>query len=116
MYIEEPMKREFYIEMSKSGQWSVRQLSGRINSLLFERTAISKKPDVTNATFRQMSAQLLYLAVYFTLRTKVARLSVPFILTLGNRYRFMPGRTLPLSVVTASPKFAFRKTLIVKAL
>ncbi len=43
----EPLKRDFYIEMCKIDKWSVRTLESRINSLLFERTAISKKPEET---------------------------------------------------------------------
>jgi predicted nuclease of restriction endonuclease-like (RecB) superfamily len=47
IHIEEELKREFYIEMCKIERWSVRQLSERINSMLFERTAISQKPEKT---------------------------------------------------------------------
>ena len=47
IYIDEPLKRGFYIEMARMEKWSVRQLQERINSQLFERTAISKKPDKT---------------------------------------------------------------------
>jgi hypothetical protein len=39
------LKREFYIEMCKLERWSSRQLQERIQSMLFERTAISNKPD-----------------------------------------------------------------------
>ena len=42
-----PLKRDFYIEICRLERWSVRQLQERINSLLFERTAISKKPEDT---------------------------------------------------------------------
>ena len=45
MYIDEPLKREFYIEMCKMNNWDSRTLSGRIKSMLYERTAIAKKPD-----------------------------------------------------------------------
>lgn len=45
--IDEPLKREFYIEMTKLEGWSVRQLQERIKSMLYERTAISKKPEET---------------------------------------------------------------------
>ena len=45
--LKDQLKREFYITMSINEGWSVRQLSGRINSMLFERTAISKKPEET---------------------------------------------------------------------
>lgn len=45
--IDEPLKRDFYIEICRVEHWSVRQLQERINSMLFERTAISKKPEET---------------------------------------------------------------------
>lgn len=46
-FMEDPLKREFYIEMAKLEGWSVRQLQDRIKSMLYERTAISKKPEET---------------------------------------------------------------------
>jgi predicted nuclease of restriction endonuclease-like (RecB) superfamily len=45
--IEDSLKRDFYLEICRVERWSVRQLQERINSLLFERTAISKKPEAT---------------------------------------------------------------------
>ena len=45
--IDDPVKREFYIQMCINEKWNVRTLQGRINSMLFERTAISKKPEKT---------------------------------------------------------------------
>ncbi len=45
--ITDSLKREFYIEMCKMDKWSVRTLRGRIDSILYERTAISKKPEKT---------------------------------------------------------------------
>ncbi|MFO0943707.1 MAG: PDDEXK nuclease domain-containing protein [Pirellulales bacterium] len=47
VYIEDPLKREFYAEMARLEGWSVRQLNERVQSMLFERTAISKKPEQT---------------------------------------------------------------------
>ena len=44
---KDPLKREFYVTMCANEGWSVRELSNRINSMLFERTAISKKPEET---------------------------------------------------------------------
>lgn len=44
IYIKDDMKRMFYAEMCKAEGWSTRQLSERIDSMLYERTAISKKP------------------------------------------------------------------------
>lgn len=43
--IDDPLKREFYIEMCKIEHWSVRTLRGRISSMMYERTAIAKKPE-----------------------------------------------------------------------
>lgn len=45
--IKDPLKREFYYTICISEGWSVRQFKERINSMLFERTAISKKPELT---------------------------------------------------------------------
>lgn len=45
--IEDPIKRDFYATMAAQERWSTRTLDERIGSLLFERTAISKKPDET---------------------------------------------------------------------
>jgi len=47
IYIREDLKREFYTQMSIHERWSVRTLQTRIDSMLFERTAISKKPEQT---------------------------------------------------------------------
>lgn len=43
--IKEPLKREFYTELSRIEYWSVRTLREKIGKMLFERTAIAKKPD-----------------------------------------------------------------------
>jgi len=47
IYIDNELKREFYVEMCKIEKWSVRTFRERINSMLYERTAISKKPEDT---------------------------------------------------------------------
>jgi predicted nuclease of restriction endonuclease-like (RecB) superfamily len=47
IYIEDPAKRAFYMEIARIEGWSSRQLQERIKSMLFERTAISKKPEET---------------------------------------------------------------------
>lgn len=39
------LKRDFYAEMCRISGWSVRQLRAKIDSMLYERTAISKKPE-----------------------------------------------------------------------
>lgn len=45
--INDKLKREFYITMCINERWSIRTLNERINSMLYERTAISKKPEQT---------------------------------------------------------------------
>ncbi|WP_207736129.1 PDDEXK nuclease domain-containing protein [Fusibacter ferrireducens] len=45
--IEDHLKVEFYATISVNERWSVRVLKERINSMLYERTALSKKPDQT---------------------------------------------------------------------
>jgi predicted nuclease of restriction endonuclease-like (RecB) superfamily len=47
IFIEDPLKRDFYLEMTRLEGWSVRQLNDRIRSMLYERTAISKRPEKT---------------------------------------------------------------------
>jgi predicted nuclease of restriction endonuclease-like (RecB) superfamily len=43
--IDDEIKREFYIHLCADARWSVRTLRERMDSMLFERTAISKQPD-----------------------------------------------------------------------
>jgi predicted nuclease of restriction endonuclease-like (RecB) superfamily len=45
IYLDDPIKREFYAEMCRIERWSARTLQERINSMLYERTAISRKPE-----------------------------------------------------------------------
>ncbi len=45
--IKDELKRNFYAAMCKNENWSVRTLRERKKSMLYERTAISKKPDET---------------------------------------------------------------------
>ena len=47
IYIDDAIKRDFYLEMCRLERWSSRQLQERIQSMLFERTAISRKPAET---------------------------------------------------------------------
>lgn len=43
--LKEPLQREFYAEMCRVERWSVRTLRRKIDSMLYERTALSRKPD-----------------------------------------------------------------------
>lgn len=43
--LKDPLQRDFYAEMCRVERWSTRTLVKKIDSMLFERTAISKKPE-----------------------------------------------------------------------
>lgn len=43
--LKEPLARDFYAQMCSQERWSVRTLRERIDSMLFERTALSKQSD-----------------------------------------------------------------------
>lgn len=45
VYLEQPLQKEFYAEMCRIEQWSVRTLRQKVSSMLYERTALSKKPE-----------------------------------------------------------------------
>ena len=45
IYIDDPLKRDFYLQMCQQEGWSTRNLQERLDSQLFERTALSKAPD-----------------------------------------------------------------------
>ena len=46
VYIDDPLKRDFYAEMCRIERWNTRTLHDKIQSMLYERTALSKKPDL----------------------------------------------------------------------
>ena len=43
--MDDPLKRDFYAEMCRIERWSTRTLEKKIGSMLFERTALSRKPE-----------------------------------------------------------------------
>ena len=45
IYLDDPLKRNFYTEMCRIERWSTRTLEKKIGSMLFERTALSRKPE-----------------------------------------------------------------------
>ncbi|OGP88607.1 MAG: hypothetical protein A2157_04580 [Deltaproteobacteria bacterium RBG_16_47_11] len=45
IYLDDDLKRDFYAEMCRLEGWSVRTLEKKIAGMLFERTALSKKPE-----------------------------------------------------------------------
>lgn len=65
--IKDKLKRDFYAAMCKNELWSVRTLRERKKSMLYERTAISKKPALTIAKDiaglrdeKKMSTEMFY--------------------------------------------------------
>jgi predicted nuclease of restriction endonuclease-like (RecB) superfamily len=44
IYLRDDLQRNFYAEMCRIENWSVRTLEKKISSMLYERTALSKKP------------------------------------------------------------------------
>jgi len=64
--IKEPLAREFYAEMCRVERWDVRTLRQKIGGLLFERTALSKKPktivasEIAKLRDGQMSPDLVF--------------------------------------------------------
>lgn len=44
IYLSDPLQREFYAEMCRVERWSTRTLDEKIQSMLFERTALSRQP------------------------------------------------------------------------
>ena len=107
--IEDPLKRMFYIEMCKLEKWSVRTFRERINSMLYERTAISKKPELTIknelerlTTTGQITPDLVFRDPYFLdfiglkdtysekdLESAIVAELQRFITELGNDFAFL---------------------------
>jgi predicted nuclease of restriction endonuclease-like (RecB) superfamily len=44
IYLDNPLQREFYTHMCRIEHWSTRTLQEKIQGMLYERTAISRKP------------------------------------------------------------------------
>ena len=45
IYLKDDLRRQFYAEICTIERWSVHTLRDKINRMLFERTAIAKKPE-----------------------------------------------------------------------
>ncbi len=70
--IEDPLKREFYLQLCIHEKWSVRTFRERIKSMFYERTVISKKPEETIIKDlvkldknQNISSDLVFRAPYF---------------------------------------------------
>lgn len=45
MYIADPLERQFYMELCRMEHWDTRTLDAKIDSQLYQRTAISQRPE-----------------------------------------------------------------------
>ena len=45
IYLKDALQRQFYVEMARVERWSVRTLRQKMQGMLYERTAISRKPE-----------------------------------------------------------------------
>lgn len=45
IYLKQPLQKEFYAEMCRVERWNVRTLRKKVASMLYERTALSRKPE-----------------------------------------------------------------------
>ncbi|MDB2687134.1 PDDEXK nuclease domain-containing protein [Mariniblastus sp.] len=106
---KDPLKREFYAEMCRVENWSVRTLRSKIGGMLFERTALSKKPaklaeqELANLrTEDQLTPDLVFRDPYFLdfldlkdtysekdLESAILRELQSFILELGSGFAFV---------------------------
>ncbi len=107
--LKDPLQREFYIEMCRMERWSVRTLRDKIDGMLYERTAISRKPEKLIkqelADLRDndiLSPDLVFRSPYFldflglknnfsekTLEESILRELEQFILELGQGFAFV---------------------------
>ncbi len=107
--LKEDLKRDFYAEMCRIERWSVRILRAKIGGMLFERTALSKKPEklakLELANLREddkLTPDLVFRDPYFLdflglkgayqekdLETAILRDLEGFILEIGTGFSFL---------------------------
>ena len=107
--IDDPLKRDFYAELCRAERWSTRTLRDKIGHLLYERTAVSKKPEELIArdlaALRdegRMTPDLVFRDPYFLdflgltgayaekdVENAILRELEAFILELGNDFAFV---------------------------
>lgn len=107
--LKKPFQRDFYAEMCRIERWSVRTLRKKIDGMLYERTAISKKPEKLIekdlAALREedrLTPDLVFRDPYFLdflglkdtfsekdLETAILREMESFILELGAGFSFV---------------------------
>ena len=64
--VEDPLARDFYAEMCRVERWDVRTLRQKVGGMLYQRTALSKKPqavisaEIAHLRDGQMTADLVF--------------------------------------------------------
>jgi len=111
--LKDDLARDFYAEMCRIERWSVRTLRSKIDSMLYERTAISKKPEeVAKAELAALRAEdkltpdLVFRDPYILdflglkdrylekdLEDAILRELETFLLELGNGFAFLGRQT-----------------------
>jgi predicted nuclease of restriction endonuclease-like (RecB) superfamily len=111
--LKDELQRDFYAEMCRVERWSTRTLVKKIDSMLYERTAISKKPEeVAKAELAalrsedQLSPDLVFRDPYILdflglkdrylekdLEDAILRELETFLLELGNGFAFLGRQT-----------------------
>lgn len=109
IYMEDALKRGFYAEMCRIEQWSTRTLAAKIKGMLFERTAISKKPaqliQMELKTLRdedRMTPDMVFKDPYFLnflglkatyserdMEASILKMLEEFLLELGSDFTFL---------------------------
>ncbi len=117
IYLEDNLKRDFYAEMCRIERWSTRALHAKIQGMLYERTALSKKSEKLIqqelATLREedrMTPDLVFRDPYFLdflglsdsfserdLESAILRELERFLLELGTDFTFV-GRQKRISI------------------
>lgn len=107
--IKDILKRNFYTEMCRIERWSVRTLQNKIDSMLYERTALSKRPELvvqdeldTLRTEDQLTPDLVFRDPYILeflnlndhyiekdLEDAIMRELEQFLLELGTGFSFL---------------------------
>jgi len=107
--LKDSLQRDFYAQMCRIEGWNVRTLRKKIDSMLFERTAISKKPDElikqelqALKEYDKLTPDLIFKDPYFldfvglkdtysekVLEDAILREIEQFILELGNGFSFV---------------------------
>jgi predicted nuclease of restriction endonuclease-like (RecB) superfamily len=107
--LKDPLQRDFYAEMCRVERWSVRTLRQKIGGMLYERTALSKKPAelakqelASLRTADQLSPDLVFRDPYFLdflglkdtysekdLEAAILREIEAFLLELGAGFTFV---------------------------